>query len=65
MQTTIKQFVEQHKVEQVYVNGFFSTLVSLGKAKIVGKVERPAGVRGKPANIFEIDEELAKSLGLQ
>jgi hypothetical protein len=64
MQTTIKKFIEKHKVEQVYANGFFATLVSLGKAKVAGKAERPTGVRGKPANIFEVDDDIANTLGL-
>lgn len=56
MKTTIKQLSEQLKLQPTYVNGFVQTLVKMGKATEVGKVEKPAGTRGKPAKIFEIDD---------
>lgn len=56
MQTTIKQLSEKLGVDTVYVNGFLQTLINMGKASVVGKVERPAGTRGKPSNIYEIQE---------
>lgn len=57
MKTTVKELAEKHGVNQAYANGYIQVLVKLGKAKEVGKVERPTGTRGKPATIFEIDEE--------
>lgn len=54
MKTTVKELSEKLGVDVVYVNGFLQTLVKLGKASVVGKVERPAGTRGKPSNIYEI-----------
>jgi predicted transcriptional regulator len=56
MKTTVKELSDKLGVDVVYVNGFIQTLVKLGKASIVGKVERPAGTRGKPSNIYEIQE---------
>lgn len=56
MKTTVKELSEKLGVDVVYVNGFLQTLVKLGKASVVGKVERPAGTRGKPSNIYEIAE---------
>ena len=56
MQTTIKQLSEKLGVDTVYVNGFLQTLIKMGKASVVGKVEKPAGTRGKPSNIYEINE---------
>jgi hypothetical protein len=56
MKTTIKQLSEQLGVDPVYVNGFIQTLIKIGKASIVGKVEKPVGSRGKPSNIYEIAE---------
>lgn len=54
MKTTVKELAEKLDMEVAYINGFLQTLVKLGKAEVVGKVERPAGTRGKPSNIFEI-----------
>jgi hypothetical protein len=28
----------------------------MGKASVVGKVKKPSGTRGKPSNIYEINE---------
>jgi hypothetical protein len=56
MNVTVKELSEKLGVDVVYVNGFLQTLVKLGKASIVGKVERPAGTRGKPSNIYAIEE---------
>lgn len=56
MQTTVKQLSDKLGVDVVYVNGFLQTLIKLGKASVVGKVEKPAGSRGKPSNIYEIQE---------
>lgn len=56
MKTTVKELSDKLGVDVVYVNGFIQTLVKLGKASVVGKVERPAGTRGKPSNIYEIAE---------
>ena len=56
MKTTVKELSEKLGVDVVYVNGFLQTLIKLGKASIVGKVEKPAGSRGKPSNIYEIQE---------
>lgn len=56
MKTTVKELSDKLGVDVVYVNGFLQTLIKLGKATIVGKVERPAGTRGKPSNIYEIQE---------
>ena len=56
MRTTIKELSNKINVDTVYVNGFLQTLIKMGKASVVGKVERPAGTRGKPSNIYEINE---------
>ncbi len=56
MKTTVKELSDKLGVDVVYVNGFIQTLIKLGKASVVGKVERPAGTRGKPSNIYEIQE---------
>lgn len=56
MQTTIKQLSEKLGVDTVYANGFIQTLIKIGKASVVGKVEKPAGTRGKPSNIYEIQD---------
>lgn len=56
MKTTVKELSEKLGVDTVYVNGFLQTLIKMGKASVVGKVERPAGTRGKPSNIYEINE---------
>lgn len=60
MKTTVKELSDKLGVDVVYVNGFLQTLIKLGKAKIVGKVERPAGSRGKPSNIYEINEGIVE-----
>jgi hypothetical protein len=56
MRTTVKELSEKLRVDTVYVNGFLQTLIKIGKASVVGKVEKPAGTRGKPSNIYEINE---------
>jgi hypothetical protein len=56
MRTTVKELSEKLRVDTVYVNGFLQTLIKMGKASVVGKVEKPAGTRGKPSNIYEINE---------
>ena len=56
MRTTVKELSEKLGVDTVYVNGFLQTLIKMGKASVVGKVEKPAGTRGKPSNIYEIKE---------
>jgi hypothetical protein len=56
MRTTVKELSEKLGVDTVYVNGFLQTLIKIGKASVVGKVEKPAGTRGKPSNIYEINE---------
>lgn len=56
MKTTVKELSEKLGVDTVYVNGFLQTLIKIGKASVVGKVEKPAGTRGKPSNIYEINE---------
>jgi len=58
MQATIKQLSEKLHVETVYVGGFVHTLIMLGKARVFGKVERPAGTKGKAAIIYEIDDKI-------
>lgn len=55
-ETTIKQLSQELGIDVVYVNGFIQTLVKLGKAEVVGNVERPAGTRGKPSKIYRIAE---------
>lgn len=52
---TVKQLSDKLKVDVVYVNGYIQTLLKMGKASIAGKVEKPAGSRGKPSNIYKID----------
>lgn len=54
MKTTVKELSDKLGVDVVYINGFLKTLEKLGKATVVGKVERPAGTKGKPSNIYEI-----------
>ena len=56
MRTTVKELSEKLGVDTVYVNGFLQTLIKMGKASVVRKVEKPAGTRGKPSNIYEINE---------
>ena len=56
MKITVKELSDKLGVDVVYVNGFLQTLVKIGKAEIVGKVEKPAGSRGKPSNIYQIVE---------
>jgi hypothetical protein len=56
MKTTVKELSEKLGVDVVYVNGFLQTLVKIGKAEVVGKVEKPAGARGKPSIIYQIAE---------
>jgi hypothetical protein len=56
MKTTVKELSDKLGVDVVYINGFLKTLEKLGKASVVGKVERPAGTKGKPASIYEIQE---------
>lgn len=56
MKVTVKELSEKLGVDIVYVNGFLQTLIKVGKASVVGKVEKPAGTRGKPSNIYEIQE---------
>ena len=56
MKTTVKELSEKLGVDTVYVNGFLQTLIKMGKASVVGKVENPVGKRGKPSNIYEIQE---------
>jgi hypothetical protein len=56
MKTTVKELSDKLGVDVVYVNGFIQTLVKIGKAEVVGKVEKPAGARGKPSNIYQIAE---------
>ena len=56
MKTTIKELSEKLNVNPTYVNGFINTLVALGKAKVVGKVDKVPGQRGKTASIFEVDD---------
>lgn len=56
MKTTVKELSDKLGVDVVYVNGFLQTLIKLGKASVVGKVEKPAGTRGKPSNIYEIQD---------
>jgi hypothetical protein len=56
MQTTVKQLSDKLNIDVVYINGFIQTLVKLGKASVIGKVEKPAGARGKPSNIYEIQD---------
>lgn len=55
MKTTVKELSDKLGVDVVYINGFLKTLEKLGKATVVGKVERPAGTKGKPASIYEIN----------
>jgi hypothetical protein len=54
MKTTVKELSDKLGVDVVYINGFLQTLVKIGKAEVVGKVEKPAGSRGKPSNIYLI-----------
>jgi len=54
MKTTVKELSDKLGVDVVYVNGFIQTLVKIGKAEVIGKVEKPAGSRGKPSNIYLI-----------
>jgi predicted transcriptional regulator len=56
MKTTVKELSEKLGLDVVYVNGFLQTLLKIGKAEIIGKVERPVGQRGKPSNIYQIQE---------
>jgi hypothetical protein len=56
MKTTVKELSDKLGIDVVYVNGFIQTLVKIGKAEVVGKVEKPAGARGKPSNIYQIAE---------
>lgn len=56
MRTTVKELSDKLGVDVVYINGFLQTLVKIGKAEVVGKVEKPAGARGKPSNIYQIAE---------
>ncbi len=56
MKTTVKELSEKLGVDVVYVNGFIQTLIKIGKAEVVGKVEKPAGARGKPSIIYQIAE---------
>jgi hypothetical protein len=56
MRTTIKELSVRLDVDPVYVNGFIQTLMKIGVAKVVGKVEKPNGGKGKPSNIYEIGE---------
>jgi len=56
MKTTVKELSDKLGVDVVYVNGFIQTLVKIGKAEAVGKVEKPAGARGKPSIIYQIAE---------
>jgi hypothetical protein len=56
MKTTVKELSEKLGVDTVYVNGFLQTLIKMGKASVVGKVEKPSGTRGKPSNIYKINE---------
>jgi hypothetical protein len=58
MKTTVKELTDKLGIDQVYVNGFIQTLVQLGKAVAIGKVERPEGSRGKAAMIYEVDESV-------
>lgn len=55
MKVTVKELSEKLGIDIVYVNGFLQTLIKMGKASVVGKVEKPAGTRGKPSNIYEIN----------
>jgi hypothetical protein len=54
MKTTVKELSDKLGVDVVYVNGFIQTLVKIGKAEVIGKVEKPVGSRGKPSNIYLI-----------
>jgi len=54
MKTTVKELSDKLGVDVVYINGFLQTLVKIGKAEVVGKVEKPSGARGKPSNIYLI-----------
>jgi hypothetical protein len=54
MKTTVKELSDKLGVDVVYINGFLQTLVKIGKAEVVGKVEKPSGSRGKPSNIYLI-----------
>jgi hypothetical protein len=56
MKTTVKELSDKLGVDVVYINGFLQTLVKIGKAEVVGKVEKPSGARGKPSNIYQIAE---------
>lgn len=60
MKTTVKELSQKLGVDPVYVNGFLQTLIKLGKASIVGRVEKPEGGRGKPSNIYEIEEGIVQ-----
>jgi len=62
MKTTIKELSEKLKIDTVYINGFIRTLVELGKASIVGVVERPEKSKGKAAKIYEINDEVINTI---
>jgi hypothetical protein len=62
MQITIKELSDKLGVDVVYMNGFVQTLVKLGKATIVGKVNRPTGTRGVAPNIYEIDPDFYRKV---
>ena len=60
---TVKEFADKYDITDnpVMANNMLQFLVKRGKAKITGQ-KKIEGQKGKPANIFEISEDVEKWL---
>jgi molybdenum cofactor biosynthesis enzyme len=63
MKTTTKELIDTG-VTPGEANATLNTIMHLGKAAIVGKVEN-TGKRGKPSHVYEVDDAVATALGLK
>jgi predicted transcriptional regulator len=54
MEFTIEQLVEKMKLDRTAVYGLLQYLTASGQAKVV-RTTRVVGSKGKPANVYRID----------
>ena len=64
MQITIKQIMEKKNVSQAAAQGIMTYLRETKQATVCGQVDKAEGTKGKKANIFEVEDNIANSLQL-
>lgn len=64
MNITVKELAAKKNVKTGVANSILNYFESTGKARKSGKVAKVEKQKGKCANIFELDSDLAAFLGL-